>query len=66
MTSEAISNEGGDNVKLGGWVRYQEPVVVFSKGIVNFPTLSRVCATDGHLRGVHVITFRGRHGWLGP
>ena len=66
MTSEAVSDEGGDNVKFGGGVRDQEPVVIFSEGIINLPTLSRVCATDGHLRGVHVITFREHHGQLGP
>ena len=62
MISEAVSNEGGDDVELGGQIRDQESVVIFSERIVNLPTLSRVCATDGHLWGVHVVTFRGRHG----
>ena len=64
--SEAVSDEGGDDVKFGGQVRYQEPVVIFSEGIVNLPILFRVSATDGHLQGVHVVTFRGRYGQLRP
>ena len=66
MISEAIYDEGGDNVALGGWVRYQEPVVIFSEGIINLSTLSRVCVTDSHLQGMHVVTFRGCRGRLLP
>ena len=66
MTSEAIGDKGGDNVKLSGGVRDQEPVVIFSEGVVDLPPLSSVRATDSHLWRVHVITFRGCHRWLGP
>ena len=62
MTSKAVGDEGGDNVALGGQIKDQESVVILSEGIVNLPSLSRVCAADGHLQGVHVVSFRGCYG----
>ena len=44
--SEIVADEGGDDEVFGGQVRNEKPVVVFSKGVVQFPTLSGVCAAD--------------------
>ena len=64
--SEVVADEGGDDKAFGGRVRNEEPVVIFSKRVVQFQTLSGVRAADRHLRGMHVISFRGCHGWCRP
>ena len=64
--SKVVRDEGGDDEAFNGQVRDEEPVVIFSKGVVQFSTLSGVCAADRHLQGVHVVSFGGCHGWCWP
>ena len=47
--SKVVRDERGNNDAFGGWVRDEEPVIIFSKRVVQFPTLSGVRAADRHL-----------------